>query len=265
MAAEATEVLAGGVANAGAVVLVGGRVRRPARPQTATVHALLRHVRDAGCTGVPEPLGVDADGHEWLGFVPGDVPVPPYPAWSRTDAALGSVAALLRRFHDATVGFRPPPGAVWDRELAGAAPGDVVGHFDVCLENVVFRHGRAVALIDFDFAAPGRRIADLASLAKRCVPVDAPEDAVRLFPDGGDPCTRLRVVADAYGLGPDRTALVDALGDQVADGGAFVRRRVEAGDPAFTSMWAGSGGQARYDRRADWFARQRDRLLDALH
>lgn len=38
-----------------------------------------------------------------------------------------------------------------------SADGDaLIGHNDVCLENIVFRQGVAVALLDFDFAAPTR-------------------------------------------------------------------------------------------------------------
>ena len=45
-------------------------------------------MRASGFAGVPEPLGVDADGREWLRFIPGDVPIPPFPAWATTDDAL---------------------------------------------------------------------------------------------------------------------------------------------------------------------------------
>jgi thiamine kinase-like enzyme len=48
----------------------------------------------------------------------------------------------------------------------------VICHNDVCLENVVFRGGLAVALLDFDFAAPGRPTFDSAAFARMCVPVD---------------------------------------------------------------------------------------------
>ena len=108
------------------------------------------------------------------------MPVPPYPEWARTDDALASVAALLRRFHDATVGFDGGAQASWDRELAGTGEDDIIGHHDVCLENVVFRDGVAVAFLDFDFAAPGTRAWDVASLARMCVPVDDPGDAALL-------------------------------------------------------------------------------------
>jgi hypothetical protein len=255
------EVLHGGVGNAGLVVRIGEVTHRPAGAHSPTVHALLAHVRAAGFDGVPEPLGI-VDRREQLRFVPGDVPCPPFPAWSQTDAALASTAALLRRFHDATVGFVASDDA-WDRELADPRTGDVICHNDVCPENVVYRNGVAVALLDFDFAAPGRRAFDLASLARMCVPIDTDDDAALTGRRGLDPFTRLRVVADAYGL-EDRVELVDALAEQMRGGGAFVRRRVDAGDPAFTEMWNKMGGAARYRRRERWFDTHRSRFLDAL-
>ena len=81
---------------------------------------------------------------------------------------------------------------------------------------------------------------------------------------GVDPCARLRLVADAYGLAPDRQELVAAVGALIGQAGAFVRRHVEAGEPAFVQMWNAGGGQARYDRRLDWFAAHREQLLDAV-
>ena len=102
------EVLQGGVGNAGAVVRIGAHVLRPTNPHSATIHALLDHVRRSGFDGVQELVAVEPDGRERLVFIAGDVPIPPYPAWSRADAALASIAALMRRFHDATVDFVAP-------------------------------------------------------------------------------------------------------------------------------------------------------------
>src|SRR5436190_9441657 len=239
------EVLRGGVANAGAVVRVGDTVLRPANAHTATIHSLLRQVRAGGFTGVPEPLGIDGDGRERLRFIAGDVPCPPFPEWSQAESALASTAALLRRFHDAQAGYVAPPDASWSDELADPCGGAIIGHNDVCPENVVYRDGVAVALLDFDFAAPSRPEYDLAQLAKMCVPLDTDADAARLGRGGLDPFARLRVVADAYGLPSDRSPFLDVLGEVVRTGGAFVRRRVERGEPAFVDMWSTMGGQER--------------------
>ncbi|HKY15172.1 MAG TPA: phosphotransferase [Microthrixaceae bacterium] len=261
------EVLQGGVGNAGAVIRVGAHVLRPTSEHTPQVHALLRHGRASGFEGLPEVLGIEPDGRERLVFIPGDVPVPPFPPWSQGDDVLASTVALLRRFHDATAGFLAPPGATWSDELADPEPGDdaVPCHNDVCPENVVYREGTAVALLDFEFAAPGRRVWDVAALARMCVPIETDDDAARTGRRGLDPFTRLRVVADAYGLDAEgRVELVDVLTQQFESAGAFVRRRIEAGEAAFVEMWEAMGGQERYDRRRDWFAMERYRFLDAL-
>ena len=253
-------VLQGGVANAGAVVRVGDMVLRPSNPNTPTILAFLRHLRGAGFDGVPRPVGVDPDGRERLEFIPGDVPYPPFPIWSQSDRALATTAALLRRFHDAQAGFVAPASATWSRELADPAGGSVICHNDVCPENVVYRDGEAVALLDFDFAAPGRPAYDLAQLAKMCVPLDTDDDAARLGRGGLDPFTRLRIVADSYGLLPGRTEFLDIIATSIATGGEFVRARVERGEQAFIEMWEAIGGQAKYDRRHEWFTTHRHRF-----
>jgi hypothetical protein len=258
------EVLRGGVANAGAVRRIGDVVRRPANENSATIHALLRHVRRAGFDGVPEPLALDPGGEEELAFIPGEVPYPPFPKWSQTDGVLASTVKLLRRFHDATAGFVAPEGATWSREMADPHGGEVICHNDVCPENVVFRHGVAVALLDFDFAAPGGRLYDLARLALMCVPLDTPEDAARTGRSGFDPLVRLRVVADAYGLPPPRTGLVDALERNIRGGDDFLQRRIDRGEQAFITMVADMGGMERYDRRREWFAAHRERFVESV-
>ena len=257
-------MLRGGVANAGAVVREGSFVLRPASEHTEYIHALLRHVRAAGFDGVPEPVGIDPDGHERLVFIPGDVPLPPYPPWSRTDSAVASIARLLSRFHEAARTFQPPRGAGWSPELADPEGGGVVCHNDVCLENVVFRDGIAIALLDFDFAAPGRTLYDLAAMARMCVPLESPEDARTWGTEPFDPFVRLRLVADSYGLPPGREDLVAIVEQSMIDGGEFVRRRVMRGDPAFVEMWNRMGGEARFDRRHDWFAEHRGEFIEAI-
>ncbi len=56
-------------------------------------------------------------------------------------------------------------------------------HNDVEPSNVVFRDGIAVALLDFEFAALGRPVYDVAQLARLCVPIAAARRSV----DAGHP------------------------------------------------------------------------------
>jgi hypothetical protein len=258
------EQLAGGVANAGKVTRRGDVVLRPSNPNSATIHRFLASLRQDGFTGASNPLGIDVDGRERLEFIAGDVPLPPYPAWAQADSALASVAELMRGFHAASARF-DPARASWSTEMSDPAGGRVVCHNDVCLENVVFRDDVAIGLLDFDFAAPGRAIYDIAQMARMCVPVDDDVSATRLGWFPADRPARLRVVADAYGLDrAGRDLLVSILADSIARGGAFVRRRVVAGDPNFIAMWNEMGGSARFDRRRAWWAATRATFAGAL-
>lgn len=261
----AEEILPGGVANAGVVVRAGPHVLRPAGPRPHATHALLRHVRANGFDGVPEPVGVDGDGRERLVYIEGDVPVPPYPAWAQTDVALASAAVLVRRLHDASARFVPPPDATWSTEMADPEGGPVICHNDVCLENLVYRNQVAVGLLDFDFAAPGRRLYDLAQFARMNVPMDSDDDAVLLGrAPPFDPFRRLRIVADAYGLPPGRAEFLEVMAEGIRRGGEFLQRRLDEGNEAFIAMVAATGGMAKFDRRRAWFAANRERFAEAL-
>lgn len=232
---------------------LGDQVLRPIRPHTASVHQLLTALRGAGFAGAPLPLGVAADGREVLSFVEGDVAVPPYPAWAQADEALASLARLTRRFHDASarVGLTE---LSWSGEMADPNGGTVVCHNDICLENVVFHEAQAFGLLDFDFAAPGDPIRDLAAMARMCVPVDDPTSAAELGWSMADRPARARLAADSYGLSAaQRLRFLTYLDDAIARGGQWVLRQVQAGDPNFTKMWDDMGGMARFDRRRMWW------------
>jgi hypothetical protein len=199
------------------------------------------------------------------------VAFPPYPAWAETDMALATAAALLRRLHDVSARYVAPHGASWSDEMADpdAAALEptalVICHNDVCLENLVYRDRVAVGLLDFDFAAPGRRTWDLACFARMNVPIDTDDDA-RLLGRAGpfDAARRLRIVADAYGLPPDRRAFLDVLAEGVRRGGEFLQRRLDEGNEAFRAMVESTGGMDKFDRRRTWFGAHRDELAAAL-
>ena len=162
---ECEVLLLGGIANAGHVVRVGDTVRRPQRSWSAATHTLLRHLEAVGFEGAPRFLGTDSQGREVLSYIPGTAVVEPYPDWALSDEALVSVAELLRAYHDAASTFDASPHS-WAPSPPEGFVGDIVTHNDINLDNVVFRDGRAVALIDFDLAGPGTRAWDVACAAE---------------------------------------------------------------------------------------------------
>jgi hypothetical protein len=256
--------LDGGIANAGKVVRLGRHVLRPSSPHTESVHAFLRAVRDAGFGGASLPVGVDQDGRERLVFIEGEVPVAPYPDWSQSDTALASIARLLRGLHDAARAF-DPHDLHWNDDLADPRGGSLVCHNDVELSNVVFHDGIAVALLDFEFAAPGRPVYDLAQFSRLCVPVDDDYDQARLGWRPADGPARLRLAADAYGLDRGgRAELLDAIDDAIDRIEIAVRRGVDAGDPNTVALWKRTGGNQRFDRRRRWWSDHHNQFAGAL-
>ena len=254
------EPLHGGTANRGRVTRLGGTVRRPQTSASPAVHALLRHLEAKGFDGAPRYLGDDREGREVLSWVEGEVPIAPTPAWAWTDGVLTSVADLLRRYHEAVADFDPEP-LVWRTQVPGPWRRGTVSHNDPNLDNVVFRDGRAVALIDFDLASPGSPAWDLASAARLWVPLQDPRDVP--LPVAGRVVERLRLLLDAYGLtGDDRLDVVGALPRTLTWGYDIVRAGARGGHPAYTDYW--SQAQERYVRAAAWIETQTEMLLRAV-
>jgi hypothetical protein len=258
------EDLPGGIANAGRVTREGEFVLRPSNPHSATIHAFLTGLRATGFEGASSPVAIQPDGRERLHYIAGDVAIPPFPDWAQADAALESVTLLLRDFHRASALVELGPSA-WSDEMADPDGGPIICHNDVCLENVVFRDGVAVALLDFDFAAPGRPLYDLTQFARMCVPINDDESARRLGWRDADRPRRLRLVADTYGLDSQgRRELLALVDDSIERAGTFVRRRVEAGDENFIRMLADMGGMERYERQKRWWKASRPAFAAAF-
>jgi aminoglycoside phosphotransferase (APT) family kinase protein len=187
-----------------------------------------------------------------LSWIDGDVGIPPLPGWVTEEAFLMSVGELLRRIHDALAEWQPSADAVWSSELVDPRGGPIIVHSDICPENVIARDGKAVAIIDWEFAAPGRRVWDVVSTARLCVPYTAP---VRRDPAyaGLDVTERLRVFLDSYGLaGPDRAIFVEVLAERRAAGERLVRGRVANGEAAFHERWGNAEGEARLLAERAW-------------
>ena len=241
--------LPGGLGSGGLVVRVGDTVRRPNRPFSATVRSYLDHLRAAGFDGAPLPLGIDASGREVLSYLDGDVAVPPVPAWASEEALLVSVAELQRRLHEASRSFVVPTNAVWDRANLPAAPADaLVCHNDLCVENVVVRDGRAVAFIDFDFAAPSTPLYDIAIAARHWVPIKAPVDRSAEW-RGLDTARRFDLFCSSHRLGPaERRQVVEHLGEFLDRALVSMRQRAEAAQPGYVEIWA--AGYPEQNRRS---------------
>jgi hypothetical protein len=188
-------VLPGGFVNE--VVRVGATVRRRPAPRSEFVRALLTLFEARGWTGAPRFLGTDGRGREICQYVEGRAALTAKERGAaRTEESLvrlARLARLVRDFHDLTEGTR----------LAGER--EVVCHNDPSPRNTFYRAGRRpVALIDWDTAAPGARIHDVAHLCRQYLGLgpgvtDVPQ-AVR----------HIGLICDAYGL-DGRAGVVDVV------------------------------------------------------
>lgn len=182
------------------VVRIGDTVRRPARPWSRSVQALLKHLQDAGFNGAPGPLGFDSEGREVVAFVAGaDGRI----ASCYDDSNLVAVAAMIRRFHDAVVDFNPPSDFIW-RPSPNAPPGPILCHSDLSPANTVYFDGRPRAFVDWDMATPSTRMWDLSYAARTFVPL-YPDDVCRQFGYSVEP------VAGDSAYSVTRTAWIDAM------------------------------------------------------
>ncbi|MEU4289059.1 phosphotransferase [Kribbella sp. NPDC026596] len=230
--------LRGGFVNV--VVRRGDAVLRKPGERAEFVHALLR-LLDAW-SGAPRFLGVDEDGRERLSFVDG------YVAWERPwqDAVtsvetLESVGALVREFHDLTAG------------TALAGDQEVVCHNDLSPKNTVYTSDgtRAITFIDWDIAAPGPRIHDIAFICWQYADLG---DVARVVP-------QWKALLSGYGS-TDLTDLVATIlwwQSRAADG---IDAAAAAGDSAMQHL-VNLGVPADIRRQRDWVQANAAELQEA--
>ncbi|MDN0199065.1 phosphotransferase [Streptomyces sp. S.PNR 29] len=241
-------VLHGGAVST--VVRVGATVRRTPSQRSEYVQDLLRLFERRGWPGAPRFLGTDEKGREVLTHVAGRVPLSAGErAAARTDASLVGVARLVRAFHDVTRGTE----AAGDQE--------VVCHNDLAPKNTVYAvegaEWRPLAVIDWDIAAPGERIHDVAHVCWQYLDLgpgvtDVPEAA-----------RRIGLICRAYGL-ESRHRLLDTVlwwQDRCRRG---IEAGAERGEPAMAALRE-RGVVAEVRGAHDWVAAHRRELGACLY
>jgi tRNA A-37 threonylcarbamoyl transferase component Bud32 len=228
------EALAGG--------FVAGTVRKAPPREPDLVHAVLGHFERHGWGGAPRFLGEDENGRDVLEFVEGTVPWGRAPDWVRDPGTLAAAGRLVREFHDLTAG------------TALAGDHEVICHNDLSPKNTVYRAGRPVTFIDWDNAAPGRRVHDVAHVCWQFAGL-GPQIA-----DAAEAGRLAGAVVAGYRLGADdRAELVETILWWQERCRRGILARAEAGDPAMVALRdSGIAGEVRAAH--DWTARNRAAL-----
>ncbi|ACQ78345.1 aminoglycoside phosphotransferase [Beutenbergia cavernae DSM 12333] len=257
MSDDAEVPLSGGFANT--VVKRGDTVRRNTGPWTPTVHALLRHLRSTGFDLVPEPLGIDDDGREILGFLPGDVAWWPWPPVLQRDEGIRAVASAVRQMQAALRTFDEPADAVWH----GGPRTDArhqIRHGDLAPWNTLWVGDRLTGIIDWDTADPAPAGWDAAQGAWYFVPL-RPLTGYRTAgpaPTIRERAHRLAVWCDE--LGEDPAHLLDVLDDVQRYERDRIRERGGAGEEPYATFLA-KGAADDVEQERTWLAAHREELL----
>jgi Ser/Thr protein kinase RdoA (MazF antagonist) len=143
---------------------------------------------------------------------------------------------------------------------ASVVTGVMVSHNDVHPANVVFRGGRAVALIDFDLAGPGSAAWDLATAARNWAPLQDDRDVTDCRQ--GRAIERFRIFLDAYELTrAERRQVAEAIVANHDWTYAIVTEAAAAGHQGFADYWQKAGEPTVRARR--WCLRHQRDLLAA--
>ena len=197
----AEEPLLGGL-QAGRVVRVGDTVRRASGPWTATIQALLHHLRGRGFPA-PEPLGLDSQGREVVSFLPGEASNHPWPAALIATDGARQIGAILRAYHQAVADFTPPRPAVWRHGAETPVAGQIVLHGDFGPHNLIWTGKTLTGVIDFELARPGLPIEDAGFAVIRAAQLRPDAMALQAgFERPPDRRVRLAAFADGYGWPP---------------------------------------------------------------
>jgi hypothetical protein len=179
--------LTGGSSTPG-VVRVGDTVRRPLKPDSGHVHALLEHFERCGFDGAPRFRGIDSRGRAILTFIDGFAP--PHNGFRLSEEGVQAGARLVRRVHDLSEG------------TAFSAGSEVARHPNLSQPNFIFRDMIPVAIIDWDGTRPGTRIENFADFLWAFVHPS-------VYGEGEPAAGMLRAAADAYGWSGE--GLVDSM------------------------------------------------------
>jgi hypothetical protein len=197
------------------IMRVGNTVRRPSKGNAAFVHELLLFLEDQGFPFAPRFFGRDEQGRDILSYLEGETW--PDSGSGLSDDLLMQAARAIRSYHDATVGSRLAQGH------------EIVAHHELGPHNTIFQENRLVGFIDWDDAAPGTRLRDLANVVYNYVDVShwASQTA-------SEQARRIRLICAAYDW-DDPIAIVN---DFEADLQQALRNHEQAGRKGAVKVFA---------------------------
>lgn len=139
------------------IVRVGNTVRRHPKGNATFVRDLLLFLEDRGFGFAPRFLGMDVQGRDIYSYLEGQTWLSSCSGLS--DDLLVQAASIIRSYHDITAGSKLAQGH------------EIVAHHELGPHNTIFQESRLIGFIDWDDAAPGTRLRDLANAVYNFVDV----------------------------------------------------------------------------------------------
>ncbi|WP_121612475.1 phosphotransferase [Mesobacillus foraminis] len=236
---EENEVMLSG-GNVSNVYRSGDTVRRDIKPDSTNIHKLLKHLENKGFNYAPKFLGIDDKGREVLSFIEGEAGNYPLKEYMWADDVLMGIARMLRLYHDAVSDF--PFSDEWKPMDHTPNNIEVVCHNDFAIYNIIFNQEKPAGIIDFDVAAPGPRLWDIAYTLYTCVPLSRlyhteKGEAVyyRSLQDAGRIKQRVKLFFKSYGKGIEDDYLEMVL-LRLEGLCKYMKRKASEGDSVFQKM-----------------------------
>ena len=190
------------------IVRVGNTVRRHPKDNATFVHDLLLFLEDRGFGFAPRFLGMDEQGRDIYSYLEGQTWLSSGSGLS--DDLLVQAASVIRSYHDITAGSTLAQGH------------EIVAHHELGPHNTIFQENRLIGFIDWDDAAPGTRLRDLANAVYNYVDVSHWANQT-----ADEQARRIQLMCAAYGWA-DPIALIN---DFEADLQQALRNHEQAGRP----------------------------------
>jgi len=198
------------------IVRIGNTVRRLPKGNASFVHELLLWLEKQGFDFAPRFLGMDEQSLEILSYLEGQTW--PDSGSQLSDDLLVQAAQAIRQYHDLTAGSQLSQ----DHEI--------VAHNELGPHNTIFQDGYLVGFIDWDDAAPGTRLRDLANAIYNYVDVSHWS-----LQSADEQARRIRLMCAAYGW-DDHLAIIN---DFEADLQQALRNHERAGRTGAIKIFAG--------------------------
>ncbi|PSV20358.1 phosphotransferase [Photobacterium leiognathi subsp. mandapamensis] len=237
-------------------------VVRPLNFYSSSVHLLLQHFEKQGIEGLPRFVAIEGD-NEIVTFVEGETANYPLSGAVTSDIAVISAGKLLRRLHDASVGFITDAtykDQVW--MLPECEPVEVMCHGDYAPYNVALSGNEVVGIFDFDTAHPASRLWDLAYAIYCWAPFKTHVyDKLGELPDQ---IVRAKLFCDAYGMtNSQRQQLVATMIERLKTLVDFMKQQAAEGNTQFIANIA-DGHHLSYLADIDYLQQNGKQIVSGL-